>query len=81
MRTYRASFQVQHKDRPSRVIFRHSAKNLDTLKSIIQADPLQVVEQLDVSETEHRCRKVTGHRDALLDLSKAYVVNYEDGIA
>lgn len=78
MRTYRAAFQVQHKDRPSRIIFRHPAKDLNALKAVIIADSLQVVEQLDVSEAERGNRKVIGRREALIDLDKAYAINYED---
>lgn len=78
MRTYRAAFQVQHKDRPSRVIFRHPAKDLNALKSVIIADSLQIVEQLDVTEQTKGVKQVTARREALLDLDKAYAINYED---
>ena len=80
MRTYRASFLVQHKDRPSRVIFRHEAADLDALKAIILSDPLQLVEQFLVSERDGKTRQIDTRRPALLDLSKAYVINYEDCI-
>ncbi len=78
MRTYRASFLVQHKDRPSRVIFQHQAADLNTLKAYILNDPLQIVEQLLVSDRDGKPRQVDTRRPALIDLSKAYVVNYED---